>query len=123
MIISEISFDFSNINALNVLIAVVGYVIVFGALVLLFGIFNSLPKLINLNVKRKLRKEGKTQEDDIMHIEGNITAAISMALYMDLNELHDEESGIITIKKISKQYSPWSSKIYSTNTFFRTAKR
>jgi glutaconyl-CoA/methylmalonyl-CoA decarboxylase subunit delta len=123
MIISEISFDFSNINALNVLIAVVGYVIVFGALVLLFVIFNSLPKLINLNLKRKRRKEGKAEEDDIMLIEGNITAAISMALYMNLNELHDEESGIITIRKISKQYTPWSSKIYSTNTFFRTAKR
>lgn len=123
MLLNEISFDFSNITGLSVTIAVVGYVIVFSALVLLFWIFNSLPKLINLNLKRKFKKEGKDKNEEIMHIEGNTTAAISMALYLHLNELHDQESDVITIKRVSKQYTPWSSKIYSTNTFFRTAKR
>jgi glutaconyl-CoA/methylmalonyl-CoA decarboxylase subunit delta len=123
MIVNEISFDFSNITGLSVMIAIVGYVIVFGALLLLFGIFNSLPKLINLSLRRKMRKSGKAESEEIMLIEGNIAAAISMALYLNLSETHDEESDIITIKRISKQYRPWSSKIYSTNTFFRTAKR
>ncbi len=123
MLLNEISFDFSNVTGLSVTIAVVGYVIVFGALLLLFWIFNSLPKLINLNLKRKFKKEGKDKNEEIMHIEGNTTAAICMALYLHLNELHDEESDVITIKRVSKQYTPWSSKIYSTNTFFRTAKR
>lgn len=123
MLLNEISFDFSNITGLSVTIAVVGYVIVFGALVLLFGIFNSLPKLINLNLKRRFKQAGKDKNEEIMHIEGNTTAAISMALYLHLNELHDQESDVITIKRVSKQYTPWSSKIYSTNTFFRTAKR
>jgi glutaconyl-CoA/methylmalonyl-CoA decarboxylase subunit delta len=123
MILNEISFDFSKITGLSVMIAVVGYVIVFGALIILYGIFNSLPKLINLSLRRKMRKSGKAESEEIMHIEGNIAAAITMALYLNLNETHDEESDIITIKRISKQYRPWSSKIYSTNTFFRTAKR
>jgi glutaconyl-CoA/methylmalonyl-CoA decarboxylase subunit delta len=123
MLLNEISFDFSNITGLSVTIAVVGYVIVFGALLLLFWIFNSLPKLINLNLKRRFKQAGKDKNEEIMHIEGNTTAAISMALYLHLNELHDQESDVITIKRVSKQYTPWSSKIYSTNTFFRTAKR
>ncbi len=123
MIINEISFDFSNITGLSVMIAVVGYVIVFGALVLLFFIFSSLPKLINLNVRRQLKKKGKGDEQETLNIEGNIAAAISMALHMHFAEIHDEESSVITIKRVSRQYTPWSSKIYSTNSFFRTVKR
>jgi glutaconyl-CoA/methylmalonyl-CoA decarboxylase subunit delta len=123
MIINEISFDFSNITGLSVMIAVVGYVIVFGALVLLFFIFSSLPKLINLNVRRQLKKKGKGDEQETLNIEGNIAAAISMALHMHFAEIHDEESNVITIRRISRQYTPWNSKIYSTNAFFRTVKR
>jgi len=47
-----------------------------------------------------------------LQISGEESAAISMALYI-FNELHDEESNIITIKKIERAYSPWSSKVYN----------
>ncbi|NMC38454.1 MAG: hypothetical protein GYA41_09045 [Bacteroidales bacterium] len=40
-------------------------------------------------------------------------AAIAAALYLYFNEMHDEESDIITVKRVSKTYSPWSSKLYS----------
>lgn len=40
-------------------------------------------------------------------------AAIAMALYLYFNEIHDEESDIITVKRVSRTYSPWSSKLYS----------
>jgi Na+-transporting methylmalonyl-CoA/oxaloacetate decarboxylase gamma subunit len=123
MIINEISFDFSNITGLSVMIAAVGYVIVFGALVLLVFIFNAIPRLINMNVRRLRKKQGKCDGQEIMNIEGNIAAAISMALHMHFAEIHDEESNVITIKRVSRQYTPWSSKIYSTNAFFRTVKR
>ena len=53
-----------------------------------------------------------TQEKNI---SGEETAAIAMALHLYLSELHDEESGILTIKKTSKTYSPWSSKIYGVS--------
>jgi hypothetical protein len=49
---------------------------------------------------------------------GEINAAISMALYLYFEELHDEESDVVTIKKVSKRYSPWSSKIYGLNQYF-----
>ncbi len=45
-------------------------------------------------------------------------AAIAAAIYMYNNELHDEENTILTINRISKAYSPWSSKLYNMNTYF-----
>lgn len=93
-------------------VAIVGYLIVFVALVFLIFVFTYIPKLLNLNLKRKLKKEGKAVEVTPINVEGNVNAAIAMAIHMYLNELHDEESGVITIKKVTKRYSPWSSKIY-----------
>ena len=42
---------------------------------------------------------------------GEVIAAIGMAL-RDHLDAHDQESTIITINKVRKSYSPWSSKIY-----------
>jgi Na+-transporting methylmalonyl-CoA/oxaloacetate decarboxylase gamma subunit len=120
MILHEISFDFSNVSSFGLTVAIVGYSIVFSALVLLFLVYNTLPKFINFTAKRRLRKEGKCDDCDVSTIEGDVGAAISMALHLHFNEAHDEESDVITIKRVSKQYIPWSSKIYSTNPFLRT---
>ncbi|OYT13777.1 MAG: hypothetical protein B6I19_03385 [Bacteroidetes bacterium 4572_114] len=116
-------FDLSNVSGFSITVAVVGYIIVFAALVMLFFIYSSIPKLININVRQKLKRQGKCEDCGDLHIEGDVNAAISMALYLYLDEAHDEESDVITIKRISKQYTPWSSKIYSTNTYFRTLRR
>ena len=43
---------------------------------------------------------------------GEEIAAIAMALYEHLNA-HDKEDTILTINKVKKAYSPWSSKIYT----------
>jgi len=93
-------------------VSIVGYLIVFAALVALIVVFTNIPRLLNLKIKRKLIREGKTAEVTNINVEGNVNAAIAMAIHMYINELHDEESGIITIKKVTKKYSPWSSKIY-----------
>ncbi|MEN8118208.1 MAG: OadG family protein [Bacteroidota bacterium] len=99
-------------------VAIVGFSIVLFSLTVLVLVFIRLPKLINMKLNRdKLRKNKKqeevTQEDFI--VEGNVTAAISLALHLYFNELHDEESNVVTIKKVRKAYSPWNSKIYGVN--------
>lgn len=102
----------------GITIAVTGYLIVFAALVMLYYIFSLLSKVLTKNQKRKLTKKGKTITDEKeLHISGEVTAAISLAIFMAY-ELHDEESDIITIKRISKVYSPWNSRIYGMR-FFR----
>ena len=45
-------------------------------------------------------------------MDKNVYAAIAMALYLYQNELHDYENTVLTINKVSKNYSPWSSKLY-----------
>lgn len=113
-ILNSISFDLNNIGIQEIIIAVVGYVIVFLILLSLYYIFNNLKKIINLNIRNKLRREGKHQnlDDENMSLTGNESAAISLAMFLYLEQFHDEEDHILTIKRISKQYSPWSSKIY-----------
>ena len=96
-------------------VAIVGIIVVFFSLYFLSLLFKFIPYVMGLSLRYKLRKEGKldiTSEKNIP-IDGDTNAAIAMALYMMLDENHDEESNIITIKRLSRRYSPWSSKIYN----------
>ncbi len=105
----------------GIVISIVGYLIVFSALVVLYYFFDNLSKVLNMQIKSRLRKQGKLDHSSVNHelsVPGEATAAIGMALYLS-TELHDEESNIITIKKVSKAYSPWSSKIYGMRNFNR----
>lgn len=108
----------SNINLETLVIAIVGYLIVFLALVLLFGFFKLVPMIITLRIKKKQIRSGKVPSDTGRQISGEETAAIAMAIHLLLGEMHDEESGVLTIKKVSKTYSPWSSKIYAVRNQF-----
>ena len=96
------------------IITVVGWLIVFVALVVLIVIFNTIPKLFELKRKRSLKEKAATTkvQSSSKYMTGDETAAIAMALHLFFEEQHDEESNVITIKKIEKRYSPWSSKIY-----------
>jgi glutaconyl-CoA/methylmalonyl-CoA decarboxylase subunit delta len=114
-----ISFDFSAISGFSVMVAVVGYLTVFVVLVFLYFIYFNIPKLIRLNVKQKLRKQGKLEDAErSVEIVGEVNAAIAAALYLFLNE-HDEESHRLTIKNIQRSYTPWSSRIYNVNDYFK----
>jgi Na+-transporting methylmalonyl-CoA/oxaloacetate decarboxylase gamma subunit len=121
MELAKISFDFSQIDGFAVTVTVVGYGIVFFALVFMYYVYTLMPKIINMNIRQKLRRQGRNKEADLetLDIPGEVNAAISMALHLYFNELHDEESNVMTIKKVSKRYSPWSSKIYGLNTYNR----
>ncbi|MDD2563449.1 MAG: OadG family protein [Salinivirgaceae bacterium] len=96
-------------------VAIVGTVVVFLALYFLSLLFKFIPYVMELSLRYKLRKQGKldiTSEKNLS-IDGDTNAAIAMAIYMMLDDNHDEESNIITIKRLSRRYSPWSSKIYN----------
>jgi len=49
---------------------------------------------------------------DDKKIDGAVIAAIAMALYEQTGIVHDFEHIELTIQKTSRNYSPWSSKIY-----------
>lgn len=118
MIILKLNPEAVDSNA--IIITVVGYFIVFAALIVLYGVFFYLPKLMNLKISLKYKKkkqdiEASIQEEDIT---GDVIAAISMALHLHFNQYHDEENTSMTIKRESRLYSPWSSKIYQVRNQF-----
>lgn len=110
-----------NITNESITIAIVGYLIVFIALVILVMVFLYLPRLVNMEARKRMRRKGMEipEQQNVAQITGEENAAIAMALYLYFNEMHDEESNIITIRKVSRTYSPWSSKIYGLNTLGR----
>jgi len=109
----------SNISLESVVIAITGYLIVFTALVLLFWLFSLMPKVLNMRRTKMSLRRGESPPGALQDgMSGEETAAIAMALHLYLGELHDEESGVLTIKRISKSYSPWSSKIYAVRNQF-----
>ncbi|MCY2686428.1 OadG family transporter subunit [Salinimicrobium sp. TH3] len=100
----------------------VGYTVVFLALLMLMLLFKSMPRVLNLGLSKKIRevrekaaarRNGDTKQEK--YISGEVSAAIGLALTLYFKEQHDEESGIITIKRVARTYSPWSSKIYGVN--------
>lgn len=103
----------------SLVIAAAGYLIVFLALVLLFVFFSLVPRLMKIRLARygqpKKEKGAGTVRGEI---SGEETAAIALALHLYTGETHDQESGVLTIKRISKAYSPWSSKIYAVRNQF-----
>ncbi len=96
-------------------IAVVGYSIVFAALVILVFVFINLAKVLEYQARKRCEKAGKIQcsEVDEFSVNGEVAAAISLALHMHFGEMHDKESGKLTMKRVSKRYTPWNSKIYN----------
>ena len=63
--------------------------------------------------KKKAVATGKEVAPSAASLDsGEEIAAICMALHEHLN-MHDKEDFVLTINKVKRTYSPWSSKIYS----------
>jgi Na+-transporting methylmalonyl-CoA/oxaloacetate decarboxylase gamma subunit len=99
-------------------ILITGLLIVFCALLTLSLFFKyGLPILLYI-YKVITRRRDKKIKDILIEVDkeltGEVVAAISTAIHLYLNEQHDHENAILTIKQVKKTYSPWSSKIYGT---------
>jgi hypothetical protein len=96
------------------IISLVGIGVVYAALILLTIIFAQIPKFLKMQLRKKFRKLGvpESEENCCPDISGETDAAIALALAMYLDESHDAESRTMTIERVSRRYSPWSSKIY-----------
>jgi glutaconyl-CoA/methylmalonyl-CoA decarboxylase subunit delta len=110
----NITFDLSLIDQYTLVIAFAGYCIVLLALAFMAYFFTRLHTLQDFLSKRKLSKPGNSEPEQKPKVimTGEENAAIAAALYLFFSELHDEEKYVMTIRKVSKTYSPWSSKIY-----------
>ncbi len=118
MILLKLSPEAIDSNA--IIITIVGYFIVFAALIVLYAVFFYIPKLMHIKPKLKKKTNGQAVEklEQEEELTGDVIAAISMALHLHFNQYHDEESTSMTIKRESRLYSPWSSKIYQVRNQF-----
>ncbi len=73
-----------------------------------------MPFVFKIKVYRRAAREGRAVDDSEKQVlTGELNAAVAMALYLYFDEVHDYESNVITIRKVSKSYSPWNSKLYN----------
>jgi len=96
-------------------LALSALIIVFVVLVGLYFIYKLLSVLHSLDIRNRfIKRKGleKAAEISTEAMSGEVNAAIVMTLFLYQNELHDIENTVLTIKKVSRTYSPWSSKIY-----------
>ncbi len=114
-------FSLSNIwNNNGILISVVGYIIVFLALFLLTIIISNFQKVLQRKQRKKLKETGhRAADSEDLSISGEVSAAISTALFLHFQEKHDLENTVLTIKRIQRPYSPWSSKLYGLRDYPR----
>ncbi len=121
VICDQLGFNLDNINELAIIITIVGYVVVFVALATLVIVIGRISTLQNFYIRLKLRakrgEKGTIEETPVVSISADENAAICTALYLYFTELHDEEKYVMTVKKVSRTYSPWSSKIYGVMNF------
>ena len=109
-------------------VTISGFLIVITALVVLYLVFSGLLKLINIDWKSIFKKDKKVEVEANNNIDmktsknnvnDDVIVAIGLALSMSM-EVHDEESGKLTIKRAQPRYtSPWSSKILGINNLNR----
>lgn len=97
-------------------LTVLSMAIVFSSLLILCLCFRAIGKANQRVAKRKKEEAGvvvePTADTKLAADSGEEIAAICMALHEHLN-MHDHEDFVLTINKVKRAYSPWSSKIYS----------
>ncbi len=107
---------FANIGwAEMLLMAGIGFALVFLVLVLLIFIMKGMGWAFTRQKKAaKVAATGVAVADDDHEAitDQEIAAAIITALKLYKSNLHDQESEMITIHRIARAYSPWSSKIH-----------
>ncbi|NTW24376.1 MAG: lamin tail domain-containing protein [Lentimicrobium sp.] len=107
---------FVEMDPYGVGMAVIAMSVVFAALILLYIVFKNTKRIYSIDFKKLLRRDsGKVaviEKATEIEISGEVNAAIAMAIHLYISELHDHEEAVLTIRKVSRTYSPWSSKIY-----------
>ncbi|MDR1895955.1 MAG: lamin tail domain-containing protein [Prevotellaceae bacterium] len=88
--------------------------VVFLALILLFIVFDRIGNYYSGLGKKDAAKDAEPQNapKTAGKESEEVYAAIAMALYEYDNDIHDIENTVLTITRVERRYSPWSSKIY-----------
>ncbi len=95
-------------------ITLMSMAIVITSLIILSLLFMAFGKISQrMQTKKRLKDYGIAHDDDNHEASsGEACAAIAAALYQYFNDRHDVEDTVLTMRKLKRAYSPWSSKLY-----------
>ena len=108
--------NFQRNDSWGIGMTVTAMAVVFLGLLILFLVFKQIGNIAINASKRNAQKaagEGASIAANAGQESGEIFAAIATALYEMSDDNHDIESTVLTIRKVQRSYSPWSSKIYT----------
>ena len=110
---------FQSHDSVGVGMSVTAMGVVFFGLILLYICFRGIGKLAIMLRRRNamdakdIKCEEEAKEKKLGEAPGEVIAAISMAMHEMQNDVHDVEDTVLTITRVKRTYSPWSSKIYT----------
>lgn len=99
--------------------AAIALSVVFTSLALLYVIFKNTGNYFQRKAKKAAQPKATTggsaptATTNAKELTGEVSAAIAMTIHLYQEDMHDDENMVLTIKRISRSYSPWSSKIYT----------
>ena len=93
--------------------------VVFFGLILLYICFRLIGQAAislrrrNAMEAKDIKCEEEAKEKKLGEAPGEVIAAISLAMHEMQSDVHDVEDTVLTITRVKRTYSPWSSKIYT----------
>ena len=111
--------NFEIHDSIGIGMSITAMLVVFTGLILLYIAFKFVGKAsVTLSRRRAMAAKGITDKEEakekkLGQAPGEVYAAIVMALHEMQNDVHDVEETVLTITRVKRSYSPWSSKIYT----------
>ncbi|MDR1859731.1 MAG: OadG family protein [Bacteroidales bacterium] len=101
--------EFVKLDPYGAGMAIIAMFVVFTALIVLACVFKAIGKAFTRE-KKPAATGDSTAAAPVKksEISGEVNAAIAAAIYLYQNEQHDYESAVLTVKKITRQFSPWN---------------
>ena len=109
---------FQSHDSVGIGMAITAMSVVFFGLLLLYVSFRLIGKASvsfsrkNAMKSKDITNEAEAKEKKLGEAPGEVFAAIAMAMHESQN-MHDVEETVLTITRVKRSYSPWSSKIYT----------
>ena len=106
---------FEQHDSIGIGMAITAMAVVFIGLILLYIFFKFIGKAsVRLRTDRAMKAKGITDREEakekmLGHAPGEVYAAIAMAMHEMQSDVHDVEETVLTITRVKRSYSPWSS--------------
>ena len=110
---------FQQHDSVGIGMSITAMSVVFFGLILLYICFRFIGKAAVSILRRRAMKtkaitcEMEAKEKKLGEAPGEVFAAIAMAMHEFQSDVHDVEDTVLTITRVKRSYSPWSSKIYT----------